>query len=354
LVSISDVAEKANVSVSTVSLVLNGKAEEMRISQETCNRVWRASLELGYIPNLAAKKLSTGKGSRLPEVAFFWHLVHSSSFMISFFSEAQDLFDEGKAREMRFVIEPFREGQLKSVEELLTGGQYNGIIVPPVCDEDIDYINSLELRSPMLLLFGESEKHSTVTVDNTKAGRKAAEIFAASGRKNVAVINHRDIKKEINIRKRTAGFMEASAELGMSADIIEVQPKQIRGVGSIKTLAMLGKTAAEEFLKRSKLPEAVFIQNDILAAGFVNAVVEAGVRVPEDLEIITFGDDVLQETCRPSLTSIQFPTAQFAREAIMIMSDILVNPFAAPVQKIIDPPVVFRQSCPRPEGYKES
>jgi DNA-binding LacI/PurR family transcriptional regulator len=354
LVSISDVAEKANVSVSTVSLVLNGKAEDMRISQETCDRVWRASLELGYIPNLAAKKLSTGKGSRLPEVAFFWNLVHSSSFMITFFSEAQDLFDEGKTREMRFVIEPFREGQLSCVEDLLTGGQYHGIVVPPVCEEDIEYINSLELRSPTLLLFGESDKHSTVAVDNIRAGRKAAEIFAASGKKKVAIINHRNSEKEINVKCRTVGFMEACAELGMSAEIFEVLQKQIRGVSSIKTIILLGEAAAEDFLRRRRLPEAVFIQNDILAAGFMNAIIEAGVRVPEDLEIITFGDDILLETCRPTLTSIQFPTARIAREAIMILSDILVNPLAPPVKKLIEPPVVFRDSCPKPGGYEDN
>lgn len=352
VVSITDVAEKANVSASTVSLVLNGRAEEMRISQKTCAKVLEASLKLGYIPNLAAKKLSSGRGSSLPEVAFFWTLVQSSTFMNVFLSEAQDLFDEGKAREMRFVVEPFREGQLSCFEDVLTSGQYNGIVVPPVCGEDIEYINSLELRSPTLVLFGNTNKYSMVAVDNYSAGRSAAEVFAAAGRKSVAIINNKSGSEDINVKNRCIGFSDACAEFGMEAEIIEVRQKPIRGGNSIKAISLLGRTTAADLLAREKLPEAIFVQNDILAASFMNAITEAGVRVPGELEIMTFGDDVLLETCRPTLSSVQFPTVRVVREAIILLSDILVNPMATPVRRMIQPPVIFRESCPKPEGFR--
>jgi len=354
VVSITDVAEKAKVSASTVSLVLNGRAEEMRISQKTCAKVLEVSFELGYIPNLAAKKLSSGRGSSLPEIALFWTLVQNSTFMNVFLSEAQNLFDEGKAREMRFVVEPFRAGQLRRFDDLLTRGQYNGIVVPPVCDEDIEYINSLDMHSPTLMLFGETDKYSMVAVDNYNAGRKAAQVFAARGRKTTAIINHRDISEDHNVKNRCIGFLDACAEFGMEAEVIEVRQKQIRGVDSIKAIALLGKTTAEEFLARKKLPESIFIQNDILASRFVNTISEAGVCVPEELEIISFGDDVLLETCRPTLTSIQFPTVQVVREAIMLISNLLVNPMAVPVRRLIQSPVIFRESCPRPENFKDT
>jgi len=139
----------------------------------------------------------------------------------------------------------------------------------------------------------------------------------------------------------------------MEAEVLEVRQQQIRGVSSIKTIAMLGRTAVEDILKRKKLPEAIFIQNDILAASFMNAITEAGIRVPEELVIITFGDDVLLETSRPTLTSIQFPTAQVAREAVLLLSDLLVNPLKPPVKKLLKPPVIFRESCPKPEGFED-
>ncbi len=349
MVSISDVANKANVSVSTVSLVLNGKAEEMRISQKTSEKVLLASQELGYIPNLAAKKLSSGGGSSLPEVAFFWGLVQSSTFLNVFLYEAQTLFDARKAREMRFVIEPFKSGQMKKVEDILTRGQYNCIVVPPVCDTDIDYINSLNIRSPMLVLFGETDRYSMVGVDNYKAGRSAAEVFAAKGMKSVAIINHQNGKDDHNVRNRGIGFLEACEEFGMTAQVIEVYKKKIKGINGINVLSLLGGAAAEDMLKDGKLPEAVFIQNDILAARFMNTLTSAGVRVPDDIEIITFGDNFLPETCRPTLTSIQFPTMELAREAVLLISDLMVNPMAATESRLISSSVVFRESCPKPE-----
>lgn len=269
-----------------------------------------------------------------------------------FLSEAQDLFNEGKAREMRFVVEPFREGQLRRFEDVLTSGQYNGIVLPPVCREDIEYINSLELRSPTLVLFGNTNKYSVVAVDNYSAGRSAAKVFAAAGKKSLAIINIKSCDN-MNVKNRCIGFTDACAEFGMEAEVIEVRQKQISGI-SIKAIALLGRTAAKDLLKREKLPEAIFVQNDILAASFMNAITDAGVRVPEELEIITFGDDVLLETCRPTLSSIQFPTVEVVREAIMLLSDILVNPMATPVRRIIQPPVIFRESCPRPEGFRDN
>ncbi len=350
MVSISDVANKANVSVSTVSLVLNGKGEEMRISQKTSEKVMLAAQELGYIPNLAAKKLSSGGGSNLPEVAFFWGLVQSSTFLNVFLYEAQTLFDEHKAREMRFVIEPYRTGQMKKVEDILTRGQYNCVVVPPVCDIDIDYINSLDIRSPILVLFGETEKYSMVAVDNYKAGRRAAEVFAAKGMKSVAIINHQNASDDHNVKNRGIGFLDACKEFGMNVQVIEPYKKKIKGINSINVLSLLGGAAAEDMLNSGKFPEAVFIQNDILAARFMNTLTNAGVRVPEDIEIITFGDNFLPETCRPTLTSIQFPTTELAREAVLLISDLMVNPMAPTERKLISSSVIFRESCPKPEG----
>ena len=347
MVSISDVANRAKVSVSTVSLVLNGKAEEMRISQKTAEKVFLASQELGYIPNLAAKKLSSGAGSSLPEVAFFWTLVQNSSFLNAFFSEAQTLISEGKAREMRFVIEPFRTGRLEEVDDILTRGQYNCFVVPPVCDVDMSYIDSLDIRSPMLVLFGDSQRYSMVAVDNYKAGRCAAEVFAKKGMRCVAIINHRDGAEDHNVKNRCTGFIDACRELNMAARVIDAYDDETAGVNSTERLSRYGGDAATELLESKSLPEAVFIQNDILAARFMNTLTSAGVRVPDDIEIITFGDDFLPETCRPALTSIQFPSRELARAAITLISDLMANPLAPTERRLVPATINFRESCPR-------
>ncbi len=351
MASIEDVANKAGVSVSTVSFVLNGRAEEMRISEKTINKVFAASQELGYIPNLAAKKLSSRGGSSLPEVALFWTPVQNSTFLTVFISEAQALFDEGGAREMRFVVEPFRTGKLCQLEDVLTGGQYNGVIVPPVSLEDIEYMNSLDLHIPVVMLHGGTDKYSMLSLDNYEAGHKAAEIFAARGFKKVAVVNHKCSSEDYNVMNRSRGFLDACDEYGLTAEIIDAEMKQIPGMAFFNKNAGLGSIAAENLLRRGSLPEAVFIQNDSLAARFMNTMTDAGVKVPGDLEIITFGNEFLSETCRPSMTAIQFPTAELTREAIMLMSDLLVNPLAPLRRKTLIPKVIFRQSCPKPPGF---
>ena len=109
-----DIAKAVGVSASAVSYVLSGRADKARISREKQKLILDAAKKMGYIPNMAARKLSRRNMPHLPEIALCWSPEQHPNFLNIFVSTLQDMTAGGQVREMRFTILP-QNGELEKL-----------------------------------------------------------------------------------------------------------------------------------------------------------------------------------------------------------------------------------------------
>ncbi len=351
LASLNDVAKAAGVSITTASFVINGHAEDMRIAPHTAEKVLEAVRKLEYVPNVSAKKLTNriDRSSTIPEIAILWAPSLHPAFLGSFITNAQELFDQELVREMHITVSPFTINHINNLENDFLDRYYNGVIVSPIYDKEFSYINNIATRIPLVVLHVRSDKHHNVIVDNYITGRKAAEIFAARGHRSAAMFYVRNVGATSEPDYRLRGFSETCFTHNMDFFGVEVP---FESLGLTVARSMYGRQKALEFLQNKKLPEAIFIQDDVISMGFITTLLGAGVRIPDDIEIITYGSNDIADACHPSITTIDYPISDITREALQLLSAQLSNPFSQPKLIVVTPTVTFRESCPKPDGWE--
>lgn len=349
MASLTDVAKAAGVSVTTASFVLNGYAAQKRIAPQTAQRVMDAVRELGYVPNVAARKLTGHNGSKSePDIALMWSPELHPTFLGNFLTNAQHLFDAELVPRMRFAIAPFITSPAFRTELDLLARQYNGIMLSPFYEQELEWLSHCPLRIPAVVLHLQTDRHPNVVVDNYGTGKLAAEIFAARHHTSAAMLYRSSVGATSIPDLRQVGFSEECERQGMR---FSGQPMPLFRFDSTQSRAEFGRIRATEYLQEKTLPEAVFIQDDAVAMGFAYALLIAGVRIPEDIEIITYGDDQLARAIHPGITTLDYPAPAITEQALRLLSQQLLDPYAPPRQIAVMPTVTFRGSCPQPDGW---
>ncbi|WP_127533636.1 LacI family DNA-binding transcriptional regulator [Paenibacillus kobensis] len=333
MASLKEIAQAAGVSIGTVSVVLNGRADELRIAKQTRDRILVVAKELDYHPNVAARRLrKAGEGSR-PTIAIFWANDFPSELLGRFFSGIQhSILNKGMQCEM--IVQPFRPSELHLAKQLATDDLCNGAILTGISDEDLRFLEEAELKIPVVVFNRRLDKYSSFYVDDYEAGRKAAELFAASGRRHAGLIAP-DVESS-SILLRCKGFLEGCQSLGL-----QVLPEHER----YAVLNMGGGQEAAAAMLEGQRPDALFFPNGIMAVGAVSAFQRAGVRIPEDLAIITYGNSEHEQYTVPSLTSMILPVEEMASSCLEILMDLLKGRDMN-VSRLYPTPVIFRESFP--------
>lgn len=353
MASLSDVAKMAGVSITTASFVLNGRTETMRISPTTVEKVLKAVQELGYVPNVAAKKLTSpaSRSATIPEIAIMWATSLQASFPGMFVACAQDIFDTHQVREMHLMVAPFTMDHLQKLEDHFWDRHYNGLIFSPVRDDEFLYIDRIATRIPVVVLHVQTEHHPNVVIDYRKAGQNAAGIFSANGCRTAGLLCPKYIGETTQPDLRYLGFQEICLEAGVA--LTDIDPSGYLVATSHRERSLFGQHTARTLLEKKQLPEAFFIQDESIAVGFVTFLAAAGVRIPEDIQVITYGSAELSDVCYPSLTTLDYPIQAIALESLQLMSEQLGDPFAQPRQIFVLNTVTFRESCPKPKNWPD-
>ena len=351
MASLADVAKAAGVSITTASFVLNGHAADKRIAPQTAARVLEAVRDLGYVPNMAAKKLTDPMDRRavVPDIAFMWSPAMHYTILGPFITNAQDIFDRELVTRMNIIVSPFAEGFYHNARADFLDRRFNGAFFSPMTDEELDYVHSLTARIPVVVLHTRTPHLSNVIMDNDYSGRTAARVFAAGGHRSAAMLYRSQIGSTSLPDERASGFRAGCQELGLACTGEAIPPEVMR---STLHRSRYGREYALRCLAEGTLPEAIFIQDDAMALGFAAALREKGVRIPEDLELITFGMDDLTEASAPSITAVDYPASEMALQALMLMEAELLDPYASPKQILVRSTITFRESCPRPKGWE--
>lgn len=336
--TIKDVAKQAGVSAATVSIILNGKAEERKISAGTCQRVWEAARTVGYQPDLSARRLRKG-GEPKPIVAFFWPLDYRLPILASFINGISKALKEQNV-ECELVIQAFENDRLSEATRSLEENQYSAAIIGACSEEDLRHLESLKLTIPIVLINRSSELYSSVEVDNLWIGRRAAEMLCQKGYQEAVVVAARE--RYFQARRRTGAFLDTARQLG-----IRIAPEHILKVPG--TMAG-GAEAAVRYLSLADKPRVMFCESDSLALGALNTFQRLGVSVPQELEVLAVSLSGKEETLYavPSLSVIELPNELMAAQAIGLLLELRKQADSAPIHRQVECKILLRDSFRMP------
>ncbi|MER7915591.1 MULTISPECIES: LacI family DNA-binding transcriptional regulator [unclassified Streptomyces] len=336
-VSLKDVAQRAGVSVKTVSNVVNNY---VHVSPGTRARVQRAIDELGYRPNLVARHLRNGRTGiialAVPELGN------------PYFSEVAGAVIDAAARHDYTVLLDHTAG-LREKEILVCQGFraqiIDGLILSPIRMATEDLLARTD-TSPLVLL-GEREYEAPfdhIAIDNVAAARAAVQHLLDTGRRRVAFLGarHESAREPAHLRLR--GWREAHTAAGL-------RPPELLVMATDGYDRQDGAVAMAALLDRGERPDAVFAFNDLVALGAMRVLASRGLRVPQDIAVAGFDDIEEARYAAVALTTI----APDKRAIAQIAVDCVVERIAArtaPVPRRILPgfELVVRESTVERRG----
>jgi LacI family transcriptional regulator len=332
LPTLVDVALRAGVSKSTVSRVLNNSA---KISDKTRKQVLDAVKELNYEPNIIARSLSKNKtftiGVILEDILnpFFSAVAKGieTALRASGYSMILTSSDFEHENEMRLV-------------RMLVQYKVDGVLLTPV-QHDSDTLRLLKGRGlPFFIMNSRSEDKevSWIDSDNFEGGLMATRYLLELGHERFLCLRHMAIEGS---RLRFEGFKTAIAEAGLKlSDQVVLGDARSRRDGH----ELIGRFIDEKGTRA--LPSAVVAVNDTVAIGVIEALLERGLKIPEQVSVIGYDDINIAGLIRVPLTTIHQPTFRMGEIAASQLVDKIERAERGIARQfLIQPKLIERDSC---------
>ncbi|WP_105566651.1 LacI family DNA-binding transcriptional regulator [Microbacterium halophytorum] len=311
--TLSDVSERAGVSLATASKALNGRSD---VAARTRERVLQAAEEVGFTPNAVARGLTAGRTGTVG-------LLTSDldgRFMIPILMGAEDALGAGK---IDVFLCDARGDSVREQHHLraLLSRRVDGIIV---VGDTTNPRTSLghELPVPVVYAYAPSDdaRDLSLTPDNVAGGRQAIEHLLACGRTRIAHIG--GDPSYAATRDRIVGAEQALAAAGLEL----VAPPMLS-----EWSERWGRSAAALLFERHPEVDAVFCGSDQVARGVLDTARDVGRRVPEDVAVMGYDNwSLLAENARPELSSVDAGLQTLGRAAAQFIFDALDDRDAAP------------------------
>lgn len=330
-VRLKDIARDLGVSVVTVSKVLRGNPD---IGEATRKRVLKRMKELNYRPNMIARGLASGRtytvGLVVPD------LVHP------FFAEfAKSLSGVLRANERGLVLASSEEDpeiERQEIRTLLARGV--DVLLIASCQANLRSFYQLGDERTPFLLFDRNFPHlaaNFVGSDDVAVGEMATQHLIEIGRRRIAHIGGRNSSPSFD---RLRGYRNALVAARLpTPDELVVSRERVEESGD-----MVGFQMMQALLKLKPRPDAVFCYNDLTALGAMEAALQAGLRVPEDIAFIGCGNLRYANYLRVPLSSVDHNTAGLGRIAAGLAMELSTNPEQPPRSIYVPSRLVVRGS----------
>ena len=299
-VRIEDVAKAANVSMKTVSRVLN---HEPNVAMETRERVEAAVKKLQYRPNPSARVLA---GRRSYLIAMLYDNPSSNYLM----EVELGVLDACQSQHYNMMLAPLvydAADIVAKVEALVTQSQLDGVVLTPPITDDPALLKRLdELDVPYASVSPKEEyRRIGVVVDEKEAVAEMIGHLAGLGHTRIAHLKGHPAHGASGWR--LAGYREGLRRANVRYDAALV----VEGEFSYDS----GYAATNALLDLKRPPTAIFAANDDMAAGAICAICERGLSVPKDISVCGFDDTPIARHIYPTLTTVRQPTREMGRLA---------------------------------------
>lgn len=329
--SITDVARKANVSITTVSRVLN---KVPTVNKDIVQRVEKVIGELKFRPNPTAQRLARGQqntaiGFVIPGYPGIFHSFYAVELMRGIGHGCETLRLD--------LIFHITDGS-----NPLRSNYAAGLIFADIIENQPQVETAVHEGTPCLVInhIVKDLEVSYIAVDNVKGGYTAAEYLINLGHKRIATVTG-NMQTQAGI-DRFEGYQKALKKHG-----IDCPPDYIyKGDYSRRS----ARQAADRFFSLENPPTAIFAASDEMALEIISVAMENGIKVPDDISIIGFDDNPAGLFGPVSLTTIKQPLFLMGEEATKVIYDIMTGKQAGLVHKILSPDLIIRESCAQPSS----
>ncbi len=338
--TIREIARLARVSQVTVSLILNGKAEQYRIAETTQQRVLEIARSISYQPNISAKRLRSMGEKVLPIIALLWPLDTQSAFMSHRLLRSMQQTLHGLDDEYELLIQPYQRNHLQEVSSLITGTRFNGALITSPSTTDELYLEHTHLKVPIVLYQRNSTVYPTVNIDNAQGGSAVAQLFYQKKHMQVGIIIPNS--DSAAIRLRAEGFFQRAQDLGIEVTHrVDTEFSERGGYNAVQQIVH----------SKQPLPRAIFVLSDQMAIGVLSALNEAGIQVPQKLEVVGFEDDAMASYTIPRLTTVHVPVEPMVGTAVKTLVQLMKKQTVSVTSHKFETHIVFRDSCLEPNTF---
>jgi LacI family repressor for deo operon, udp, cdd, tsx, nupC, and nupG len=329
--SITDVARRAKVSITTVSRVIN---KVPTVNKEIASRVEEAVTFLKFKPNFTAQRLargstSTAVGFVIPGFPGIFHSFYAVELMRGIGHGCETL-------RLDLVF------HITDGNNPLKSSYAGGLIFADIIENRAQVEEAIAEGIPCLVLnhMVKDLQVSYIAVDNVKGGAAAAEYLINLGHKRIATVTG-NMQTQAGI-DRFEGFQKAL----MKKDI-PFEPEYFYKGDYSRRCARI---AAERFFALENPPTAIFAASDDMALEIISVAMENGIKVPEDISVIGFDDNPAGIFGPIALTTIKQPLFSMGEEAVKTLHEIMQGRQTELVHKVVSPEIIVRESCAPPSS----
>jgi LacI family transcriptional regulator len=308
--SIKDIAQQANVSITTVSFIINGKAKEKSISDAVINKVQQIIIDSGYKPNQIARSLRTGNSNIIGLII--------EDISNSFFSRIARLIEDKAYKRGYKIIYSSTENNVEKAKELIDmfkSRKVDAYIISPIkgIEEDIQFL--LDEHKPVILFDRNLPELNTnyVGANHFAASYQAVESFIKQGKRNIALVTT-DIDVQ-QIVERFDGYKKALVDyiLPFKEELVLKIPFNQPEEDTIKQIKLLFT---------NKHIDAVLFATNYLAISGLKVLKQIGKKLDENFAVIGYDDHEAFELHTPSISTIQQPLEEIAETIIKLILNI--------------------------------
>lgn len=304
-ITIYDIANILQVSPATVSRALNNHPA---LSSNTIALIKAKATELGYRSNKFASNLRSQKTNTIGVI-----VPRLNSYIMSTFLAGME--NIANAEGFNLIISQSLESKKKEIANAHTmfESRVDGLLVSVAYDTDTyDHFEPFVKKKIPLIFFDrviENQYCTNIVIDNAKAGYEATTHLLQQGRQNLLHITG-NLKRNV-YSDRLKGFQQALSEYGKSLDSEMIWVCDL----SIES----GQALAHKILAMNRIPDGIFITNDMCAVSCIRALSDLGVSVPEHISVVGFNNDPVSQVITPSLSTIHYPAKEMGEIAVKSM-----------------------------------
>jgi LacI family transcriptional regulator len=332
--TLRELASKLDVSVATVSRALAG---DTAIALKTRQRVAEAAQQYGYVANVAARQLVSGRSG----FAGFVMPVRGPNFIDSYLGEFVTGLGEGfveNGLDLFIATAQPSRSELSVLRHVVESGRADGVVVPRIgeADERVHYL--IERKFPFVAhgrLLDATVPYNWLDSDSVHAFGEAFDLLYELGHRHFGLVSISDAMTFRHMRER--GLREAMARRGDPSVTLDVvtAPRFDRGA----TVA-----AVNSLIHRDKRPTAVLGLFDELALTVMEEAARAGLSIPRDLSVVGFDNITAAAYAPPGLTTFEARTRESAREIAKMLVEVIEHRPNDPLTRLIRPVLVARAS----------
>lgn len=335
MITIKDIAARAGVSLTTVSVSLNDRRAGVCVPEETRRHVKAVAREMGYVRNRVALSMLRGRTN----VLGFMHGAFVSDY------DTQTLIGAAEAAQKRgyfvkifpYYYREFLQDAVDALFEQRPAGIICRNVIRPLFDA------ARENGAPLAIVSRVCDQCAvSVDKDDFRGGRLAAERLVGLGHRDVAFLGYDE--SEDYSRKRLGGFCRVLEEHGLP-----VRPEWVVHREKLPEI----EVAAEQLLRAAERPTAAFCATDEIAMTLLRVAWRIGLHLPRDFSVIGFSNMAMCRHSAPPLTTIDEPSREMGAFAAGALIDLVENKITGPVEKIFDVKLLERESTALPPSAPE-